>query len=241
MRAQFALLRLFKRGGDDAQTAVTLFHAVDSGQIVGVFGDDLAVAARMAARRGTVRWQLVPAGGDAVLINDGLPDAPAIVFREGLSASALDDALLSTYRSHQSSLGPVSDEKSAPRCNVAAPLPKVETPPPQVIPPTPGPPPPIFGSCSTLLRTRGPAGRVVGVGSGTVTHRLMAGTQVGVLLENHAPIGVTVEVRNLATGAAVMGVPGPSPVPGGAGRRPHMCLLSRAVFHCLGIFKSPFR
>ena len=64
MRAQFALQRLFK--GPDAPDAIALFNDVDSGKIKGIFGDDLGIAARLAAKRGTVRWELVPEGADAV-------------------------------------------------------------------------------------------------------------------------------------------------------------------------------
>ena len=105
VRAQFALQRLFK--GPDAPDAIALFNDVDSGKIKGIFGDDLGIAARLAAKRGTVRWELVPEGADAVWLEDDAPDAevdtPAIIFKQAAArpAGRLDQALLKVYQAHQ--------------------------------------------------------------------------------------------------------------------------------------------
>lgn len=107
VRAQFALQRLFRGSPEDERDAVALYQDVDEGRIKGVYGDDLRIAAILAAKRGTVRWNLHrlgdPPGADAVWIEDDAPDAtldtPVIVFRESAAhAPRLDDALMRVYR-----------------------------------------------------------------------------------------------------------------------------------------------
>jgi hypothetical protein len=86
--AQFALQRM-SRGDDSARAdAVGMLAAVkESGELAGIYGDDLKKAAELAARRGTVRWELVPKGEDAALVlepgdtNGSRP--PTIIFRGG--------------------------------------------------------------------------------------------------------------------------------------------------------------
>ena len=102
VRAQFALLRLFKGPPGQASVARSLFDEVKSGRLNGIFGDDLQVSAKLAAERGTVRWELVPPGQDAVRIDDGGPGAPIVVFKEQAgSAPRLDQALLSVAQPEQ--------------------------------------------------------------------------------------------------------------------------------------------
>lgn len=102
VRAQFALLRLFK--GPDAKDAIDLFNDVDSGKIKGIFGDDLAVAVKLANKRGTVRWELVPPGQDAVMLTDDPADTPVLIFKEAAGTKPrLDQALLTVYRAHKGS------------------------------------------------------------------------------------------------------------------------------------------
>jgi outer membrane protein OmpA-like peptidoglycan-associated protein len=97
VRAQFALQRLFRSPNpQEAQQAAELFDDVERGAIEGIYGDDLGVAATIARQRGTVRWELVPSGQDAVLLEGG-PEtgAPVIIFREQAGAKPrLDRALL---------------------------------------------------------------------------------------------------------------------------------------------------
>lgn len=110
VRAQFALLRLFKGSDADAADARLLFADVKAGRLEGIYGDDLGVAAQLAKARATVRWELVPAGQDAVVIDDGASGAPVLVFRESAgSRPRLDAALLAAYRSHRSGAPPGGD------------------------------------------------------------------------------------------------------------------------------------
>jgi hypothetical protein len=99
VRAQFALLRLFKGSPEDSADARALLEDVKQGRIKGIFGSDLGISSRMATARGTVAWELVPKGQDAVTLDDGKPDAPVIVFRASAGqAPRLDQALLTAFR-----------------------------------------------------------------------------------------------------------------------------------------------
>jgi len=92
--AQKAILRMAKAGPRIRVDAVGMLGAVKSGYLAGIFGDDLRLAAQLAARLGTVRWKLVPAGRDAAFVT--VPESrPVIVFRESVRSvpSRLDPAL----------------------------------------------------------------------------------------------------------------------------------------------------
>jgi hypothetical protein len=82
--AQNALLRMFK-GDQGAQADATkLLAAVKTGQLTGIYGDDLFAAVQIAGKLGTQRWLLVPKGEDAALVLDPqgpLTLPPVIVFR----------------------------------------------------------------------------------------------------------------------------------------------------------------
>jgi len=113
VRAQFALLRLFKREPPDSTDAVDLLNDVKSGKIKGIFGDDLARAAILAGERGKHRWELVPKGEDAIMLDDEFDDTPVLVFKESAGQRPrLDEALLAVYRSHRAK--PSSTPKTAP-------------------------------------------------------------------------------------------------------------------------------
>jgi hypothetical protein len=103
VRAQFAFLRLFKSSDpDESQAAVELFDAVDTGTITGIYGDDLRVAAQLAEKRGTVRWELVPDGSDAIVLDDEREGAPVLIFREQAGGKPrLDWALVSAWREYR--------------------------------------------------------------------------------------------------------------------------------------------
>jgi hypothetical protein len=89
--------------------AIELFYKVDSGEIKGIYGDDLGIAAKLAAKRGTVRWKLVPPGQDAVWLEDELPDTPVIIFKEAAGRKPrLDNALLNVYRENRGGLTPIT-------------------------------------------------------------------------------------------------------------------------------------
>jgi hypothetical protein len=100
VRAQFAFQRLFKRPDPaDRQAAGELFDAVEAGEIQGIYGDDLGKAVELAKSRGTDRWELVPKGKDAILIQDGLPGSPVVVFKQAAGTMPrLDRALLDIAR-----------------------------------------------------------------------------------------------------------------------------------------------
>jgi len=214
VRAQFALLRLFHGSKEDTRDAVELFQAVDSGQIIGIFGDDLAISARMATERGTVRWKHVPEGQDAVFLNDSLPDTPAIIFKEGLGLR-LDQSVLQIYRDNRESFGSIPDVKAAPKCHVNLP-PKKNAPPDKIVPPykpptSKTPPALMFGRCSTFLRPGGPGGTIYGVSASTELI-FNAGTTIAIILENRTPYSTAIELMNLSTRRSVTVIIGPNPI-----------------------------
>lgn len=130
VRAQFAFQRLFKGSPEDARDARDLFNDVKSGRIKGIYGDDLAAAALIAGRRNKARWELVPKGQDAILIDDELDDSPVVIFKAAAGGEPrLDQALLAVQRSR----GPLSTTPKTPP-------PAYKLPPnPRPSPPTPGP------------------------------------------------------------------------------------------------------
>ena len=84
VRAKFALARMRDQKPDIRPDAIRLIRALNAGRLAGIYGDDLAVAARLASRFKTVRWKLVSNGEDAALILDGtnpLRGPPTIIFR----------------------------------------------------------------------------------------------------------------------------------------------------------------
>ncbi len=94
--AQQAILRLARGTPRQRIDALGLLSAVKAGRLQGIFGDDLQAAAQQAARRGTVRWQLVPPGQDAVLVRSPvMSQPPTIIFREQARSvpARLDPAL----------------------------------------------------------------------------------------------------------------------------------------------------
>jgi hypothetical protein len=78
--AQRALLRMFKADVAARIDATGMLTAVKSGQLAGIFGDDLLASVKLAGRLNTQRWLLVPKGEDATLVVDPA-GPPAIVFR----------------------------------------------------------------------------------------------------------------------------------------------------------------
>ncbi len=99
VRAQFALLRLLRGPADDAATAREIIDQIKKDTLKGIYGDDLKKSADMAAQRGKPRWELVPPGEDAIWLEDGLLDAPAMIFKESAGGPPrLDRALIKAYR-----------------------------------------------------------------------------------------------------------------------------------------------
>ena len=82
--AQKAILRMMKGDPNQKTAGSQLLTAIKSGQLAGIYGDDLRAAADLARRLGTVRWQIVPKGQDAALVLDPqAPDTapPTVIFR----------------------------------------------------------------------------------------------------------------------------------------------------------------
>lgn len=130
VRAQFAFLRLFKGSPEDSKDATDLFNDVKNGTIKGIYGDDLAAAVLVAGRRGKARWELVPKGQDAILIDDEFDDSPVVIFKAAAGEKPrLDQALLAVQRSRK----PLSTTPKTP-------------PPPFKLPPKPRPSPSTPGS-----------------------------------------------------------------------------------------------
>lgn len=89
--AQFSLLRLGKVDPAGRAAALGLLAGVQSGQLAGIYGENLKASARLAATLGTVWWKLIPPGEDAAVVVD--PNAPTsapatIVFRSTQTSTA---------------------------------------------------------------------------------------------------------------------------------------------------------
>src|SRR3712207_1928557 len=79
--AQKALIRM-RSNPALSREAASMLASVKGGQLQGIFGDDLRAAAQLAARLGTVRWELVPRGQVAAVVRERNPLAPpTIIFR----------------------------------------------------------------------------------------------------------------------------------------------------------------
>jgi peptidoglycan hydrolase-like protein with peptidoglycan-binding domain len=103
VEAQFALHALNRRGGHDRADAVAMLSAVKAEAIQGVFEVDQQKPALMAQRHGTVWWELIPAGQDALVFEDESP--PMMVFRPGVASDrqALATALATAWDSSATS------------------------------------------------------------------------------------------------------------------------------------------
>src|SRR5262245_34584491 len=103
--AQKAILRM--RNGDLSARAdaAAMLAAVKTGQLAGIFGDDLKASADLALKLNTVRWELIPKGEDAALIRAG--GVAAIVFREQIRSDPgrLDPALRKAFAKLRSNGG----------------------------------------------------------------------------------------------------------------------------------------
>jgi hypothetical protein len=99
VRAQLALLRLLRGPAQDREQAIEMIDEIEKDTLKGIFGDDLGKAVELASQRGKPRWELVPPDRDAFYINDGLLDAPVMVFKQVAGGfPRLDRALISAYR-----------------------------------------------------------------------------------------------------------------------------------------------
>src|SRR5215213_4673154 len=117
--AQKALIRL-KGNPATSADAAQMLAAVKGGQLQGIFGDDLRAAAQLAARLGTVRWELVPPGRVAALVREPNPYAPpTIIFRTQYRGDRyrLDPALVAAWRGfvNPSAYGAEMEDYIAPR------------------------------------------------------------------------------------------------------------------------------
>lgn len=96
VHAQYALLRMNKRGGAEQVDAIDMLTAVKAGRLAGIYKEDQGVPAKLAQRQGKGWWQLIPAGQDAAAVRDVDPNAPPlIVFRDKVRSDGarLDPAL----------------------------------------------------------------------------------------------------------------------------------------------------
>lgn len=80
--AQRALLRMRSREPDGAARSQELLGYIKSGELRGFVGDDLRMAADHARELGTVRWELVPEGQDAAVVQGAEGSPPLAVFKE---------------------------------------------------------------------------------------------------------------------------------------------------------------
>jgi hypothetical protein len=84
VRAKFALQRMRDKRPDMHEDAIRLIKSINSGQLAGIYGDDLAASVRVAKKHGLHRWQLVPKGHDSALVlepADPITLPPTIIFR----------------------------------------------------------------------------------------------------------------------------------------------------------------
>jgi hypothetical protein len=139
LQGQYALNRLYQRGGAECHHAIQILSAVRSGQVQGVYKADEGKPAMLAQRNGTGWWSLqdhpsaVPKGGAAFVFEGESP--PMVVFkkeiaddREGL-ATALNNAW------NASAIGATELNPSPPSGKSCEPAIKQEKPPPEPEPP----------------------------------------------------------------------------------------------------------
>jgi hypothetical protein len=84
VRAKFALQRMRDKRPGMREDALRLIRGVNSGRLAGIYGDDLAIAVKVARAHGKERWQIIPKGEDAALALDPaqpLVASPTIIFR----------------------------------------------------------------------------------------------------------------------------------------------------------------
>ncbi len=125
VRAQFAFGRMLNAGdGRKRWAAAYLVARLKQGHILGIYGDDLYKAARLASTLGTVRWRLHeheqarPRSAEAVLIEaPDVAQTPVIIFRERAgNAPALDNALVSLADSLEGGGGGGAPPSQPPPC-----------------------------------------------------------------------------------------------------------------------------
>jgi len=162
VQAQRALFLLARRGGLDGSDALSMWGAVKSGGLAGIYQENQKVPALAAIANGTTWWQLIPAGRDSVVFER--PAIPIMVFRRGIAKDVgrVASALLSAWR--ESTVGALPTIIPPPSGRPCPPAPKPPPPPapPEPIPswvePVP-PPPPAEPTCS--IAAKGASGRFI--------------------------------------------------------------------------------
>ncbi len=137
VQGQYALNRLYQRGGDACHDAIQILSAVRSGQVQGVFKADEGKPAMLAQRNGTGWWTLhdhpssVPQGGQAFVFEGEEP--PMVVFKKSAAEDreALATALHGAWNA--STIGGSELEVSPPTLRSCEPAAK--EPPPKECPP----------------------------------------------------------------------------------------------------------
>lgn len=131
---QYALYRLYQRGGAACHRAIQILSAVRSGQVQGVYKADEGKPAMLAQQNGTNWWSMqdhpsaVPKGGSAFMFEGASP--PMLVFKKEIAAdrdglaSALDKAWTA------SAIGATELNPSPPTGKSCEPAKKEEPPPP---------------------------------------------------------------------------------------------------------------
>lgn len=99
--AQYSLLRLARQPAFQ-KDARDMLDAVNSGKLGGIYKEDERVPALRAVKMGTWWGTLIPAGRDAVLVEDPVDPlgVPIIVFRDGIRSNQprIDAALVNVWR-----------------------------------------------------------------------------------------------------------------------------------------------
>lgn len=91
--AQYALYQMYKRGGIDRHTSLSILGSVKNNQMQGIYKEDQGKPALMARDHGTFWWKLIPEGRGAIVFEAEAP--PMMIFKRNIAndRDALADAL----------------------------------------------------------------------------------------------------------------------------------------------------
>lgn len=97
--AQRSLRRMSQRAGPEAEAARTIYEAVRSEQLAGLYIINQGVPALRAKAQGIGWWTVIPTGSDAVCMQGGPGEAPLIAYRTSIlqQSARLDAAILAAF------------------------------------------------------------------------------------------------------------------------------------------------
>jgi len=164
VQAQRALFLLARQGGLDGNDALSMWGAVKSAALAGIYQENQKVPALAAIANGTAWWQLIPAGRDSIVFER--PAVPIMVFRRGIANDVRRVAAALLFAWRESSVGALPMIIPPPSGRPCLPAPKPSPPPPPApepipsgVEPAPSSSPPPEPACS--IAAKGASGRFI--------------------------------------------------------------------------------